>query len=287
MTNHPDLEALSAAVDGEDPAGAVASHARTCAGCRAQLDGMRSARRAVAAPVPPLATDAREAMIAAALAAAAEPAPAPAAPGPGPGPAAPAPPAAVVPLPARRDPRRWWAAGGAVAAAVMALVVGAAGMLGRGGDERTDTALGGGAVAESESPTAAAAPPAGAGDRVVDAGNLGDVASVEALRARFVATPLSARGESSTGTARSASDSLAAAAPTSAPVAREVGTRPCEEQARTARPQVGGLVYVATGRFAGTPAVFLGFAASAEGPPATVLVLAESGCRLLAETSVP
>ncbi len=294
MTDHPDPEALSAAVDGEDPAGedpagAVAAHLGGCADCRAQLDALHLARRAVAAPVPPMAADVRERMIAAALGAAGTEAVDGAAVASG------APVAPVVPVPAPREPRKWWL-GGAAAAALLAVVVGAAGMLGRGTDEGTDTALsrrrGGdaGAAAEFESPTMAAGPPTAAGARVTDAGNLGDVPNVGSLRSLFAAANAPSRANSgSAGATGTAQDSLATVAPTAGPgpVPRQIGTRPCEEQARTARPQVGGLVYVATARFAGTPAIVLGFAASAEGPPATVLVLAESGCRLLAETSVP
>ncbi|HEX6595336.1 MAG TPA: hypothetical protein VF045_00265, partial [Acidimicrobiales bacterium] len=237
---------------------------------------------------------ARERMMAAALDAAggehvAKPAAAAAPAAAGPAPA----PAPVVPLPVPREPRKWWL-GGAAAAAVVAVGVGAAGMLGRGTDEGTDTALSGGggagAAAEFESPTMAAGPPPAGAPRVTEAGDLGDVPNVESLRSRVaVANATSRANRGAAAPAGTAQDSLATAAPTTvpAPVPREIGTRPCEEQARTARPQVGGLVYVATARFAGTPAIVLGFAASAEGPPATVLVLAESGCRLLAETSVP
>ncbi|HVL27731.1 MAG TPA: hypothetical protein VM390_06260, partial [Acidimicrobiales bacterium] len=72
MTDHPDLDALSAAVDGDDPAGAVAGHVAACGDCRARQDALRRARRAVATPVPPLPGPARERLVAAALAAAVE-----------------------------------------------------------------------------------------------------------------------------------------------------------------------------------------------------------------------
>jgi len=283
MTNHPDLEALSAGIDGEDDAGAVAAHLSTCGDCRGRLEELHRARRAVAAPVTPPAADVRERMLAAALTSAQEPvsASAPAAAAPA-GPTAPGP-APVVALP-ERDRRRWWAVGGGVAAAVMALVVGAAGLVGRGADSNDETALSQGPPPAAESAvdsaaggdaTAGLAPPAGpgvappAGPGVVE---LGDVPDVATLRTRLPAS-------------RTANAVRADAQSPSSP--REIGTRVCEEQARTARPDVATLVYVATARFAGTPAVVLGFGATPGSPPSTVLVLAEAGCRLLAETVVP
>jgi hypothetical protein len=123
------------------------------------------------------------------------------------------------------------------------------------------------------------------------AGTAGPAGNTASARANSGAAP----GGEGLADNRLGGDGLAATAPpgapgaaaSEAPVPRQVGTRPCEEQARTARPQVGALVYVATARFAGTPAVVLGFGSTPASPPATVLVLAESGCRLLAETSVP
>ncbi|MGH9280444.1 MAG: hypothetical protein ACRD12_20410, partial [Acidimicrobiales bacterium] len=65
---------------------------------------------------------------------------------------------------------------------------------------------------------------------------------------------------------------------------RQVGTRVCEVEARTARPQLGPVAYAANLRFQGTPAVALVFT-SAAGPPSTLLVLApQEGCRILAES---
>ncbi|MFP5317928.1 MAG: hypothetical protein ACLGI2_06480 [Acidimicrobiia bacterium] len=283
MTIHPDLEALSAAVDGEDAEGTVATHVGTCGDCRARMETLRRARQAVAAPVEPLDAAVRERMLAAALAAAAaagdedRPGRPPA--------AAPAPTPLPVPLPVP-DRRRWWTVGAGAAAAVLAVVVGAAGLLGRGAEDGGETALSRGPAAEESADASAGA----AGDAGASAApgppagvDLGDVPDVAALRSRIPPAGVAA------ATGQGPSERLAAGSPSTAlaPVPREIGTRPCEEQARTARPGVQAVVYVANARFAGTPAVVLGFAPTPGSPPSTVLVLAESGCRLLAETALP
>ena len=71
-------------------------------------------------------------------------------------------------------------------------------------------------------------------------------------------------------------------------VPSQVGTRVCEEQIRTARPELGVVTYAATLRYAGNPAIVLGFQAKGVPPPTQLLVLApEQGCRVLAETTLP
>lgn len=268
MTDHPDFEALSAVLDGEPED----SHVAACAVCRGRLAELRLARDAVAQPVPPAAAEVRERAIARALAAAE--------------PAAPAPDPVVSPIRAPApDPtgRRWWLGGSA--AAVLVVVVGAMALLGTlGGSSSDETAsVGAGADATAESATGFAA-----NDAVVDAGDLGDVASVEALRAK------AATARATTTFGPSAGPAAAEAPPaggntladTAVPAPRQVGTRVCEVEARTARPSLGAVVYAANLRFQGTPAVALGFAATPSAPPETLLVLApQQGCRILAETT--
>ncbi len=311
MSEHPDLDALSAYLDAESDFGVeehgVGEHARGCAACRAQVARLRAGRDLVAQPVPAPPDGVRERSIAAALAAAPEwataPAPAVGVSGAGSRPPSPSP-ATVVPRGRGRGRSRWWVAASGVAAAV-ALVVGAVGLLGqKGGDESTGTALSAGPpAAESGTGAGAAAAdsgaPAKAGLTTVE---LGDVADINALRARLAASaPLAAsaapegqassRSSAGANSAAGAVNSVTGAAgdaPSGMPAPVPVGARVCEEQARIARPALGATVYAANLRFAGTPAVALGFATKASDPPATVLVLApEQGCRLLAETSLP
>ncbi|MDQ6726383.1 MAG: hypothetical protein M3066_09510, partial [Actinomycetota bacterium] len=64
-----------------------------------------------------------------------------------------------------------------------------------------------------------------------------------------------------------------------------VGTRPCEEQARTRDPSLGEVVYFATATHQGAPAVVLGFST---GPaPVTLLLLAQADCGVLLRAAGP
>jgi hypothetical protein len=280
-TEHPDLEALSEWLDRDVVAGpdAVGKHVQACAACAGRLGDLRRGRDAVARAVPPLATARREEAIARALAAADEPARAEAAavPAPAPAPAGPPPVGPAVGSPrAGRFRSRFWLAGSAAAAAVLVLVVASVALLSRG----TTTTSHNTALSDRPSEGAKALAPAagGAGDTAVSGGDLGDVPTVDVLRAR-VATGVAAGGAQS----RAAPN---APAPNNAPVPNVVGTRVCEEQARATRPQLGPVVYAANLRFQGTDAVVLGFAATPSAPPATLLVLApQEGCRLLAEVT--
>lgn len=296
MTDHPDLEALSASLDGEGD-GAVTGHIAACPRCRGTRARLEAARHAVAQPVLPASDVVREEAISAALAAAGswgrdeEPAPV-AAPTP-----APAPPAAA---PVHRvsvpPPRRWWM-GGAAAAAVVAVVVGAAALIGQQPSGNSNTALSGSPPAAERAVDGAAG---GSGDSggggagsaplaPTAAGglDLGDVASVEALKARLA----TAQGSAAAAFGGSV-NAQTAGPPTTvvpgAPVGREVGTFVCEVEARSARPQVGQVVTSANLRYQGVPAVALQFSPTVQDPVVRLLVLAPGqGCRLLAETTIP
>ncbi|MGH9264855.1 MAG: hypothetical protein ACRD1D_09195 [Acidimicrobiales bacterium] len=279
MTEHADLDALSAFMDGEAPE--WASHVDACPQCRAMVDQLRAVARAVGAPVEPAPAGAQEAAVAAALAdghrrSAAGPAP-------------------VSPLARRRPDRRW----NVVASVAAVLLVGVLGLsalvtLSTGSRDRTtaagpapesapaDRSFAGGSAADSSSSAAAAVPPT----------DLGDIADVATLRARALPGASVATGQASGGaggTAGSATGSRSAA-PSSpalseqAPAPTAVGTRPCEEQARGREPALGQVVFYATARHRGAPAVVLGFSSGPSPAPVTLLLLAQDGCAELLRT---
>jgi hypothetical protein len=175
---------------------------------------------------------------------------------------------------------------------VLVLVVGIVALVGRGSSSNQNTAL------SAQAPSASGSAPVAAGaagasgaekssagsDGVVDAGNLGDVADVNALRSRVNAGVTAAASAAAPAAAPGIGND-AVVGPT-APVPRQVGTRVCEVEARTARPQLGVVVYSATARFAGIPAQVLGFGVTPGARPMELLVLApQDGCRILAETT--
>jgi hypothetical protein len=298
MSQHLDLDTLSAALDGE--ADETAVHLGACRPCRARLAELQSAREAVAQPVPPPPDAVRERAIAQALAVAdewgvastAQPAAAPSSTPDDPPPDRRQ--AAVVDSPGpAATPSRWrWVAGGSAAAAVLILVVAISALVAGGSRHDSQTALSTGSVPERNGAGSAGAGSAGAGsaagdEAVVDGGDLGDVASIDALRARV---PARQRAASASNAAPAAPAPALSASPPPAdaggPVPRQVGTRVCEMEARAARPGLGVVVYAATARFQGVGAVVLGFGATPGAPPETVLVLApQEGCRLLGETT--
>lgn len=277
MSDHPDLEALSADLDGGgDPA--AAAHVSSCDGCRARLAELAAVQAAIRRPVAPPAPEVRDRSIAAALAVAGAGEEEPA--GGGPAVAAPVAPVEL----ASRARTRWWLPGSAAAAVLAIVVLTVAvirGGLGGGGDEQTDTALSGGRGEQGTAALESGVPPPA---QTFDAGDLGDVADVATLRSRVGA--LAQAGGRSAAPAAPTPPGVAADA--AAPQPSVVGTRVCEAEARTARPSLGVVVYSATLRWQGTPAVVLGFADRPGGQPVTLLVLAPSGqCRVLAESTTP
>ncbi|MGH9223731.1 MAG: hypothetical protein ACRD2W_08070 [Acidimicrobiales bacterium] len=278
MNVHPDFEALSAAVDGEDEE--AGAHVRGCAECAARVASLTAVREAVARPVAPLAADRQEQALAAALGAfdggrAEEVAAGSVAP--------------VVSLASRR----WqWVTGSAVAAALV-LVVGMVTLFGQDARRESGDTAASAPVAESDKSAGAAGGQA-TGDNSTtfaggaDGGDLGELASVEALRTRYAsrATALLSPSGAGTAEARTNSGATGSAPAPGVPPPVQVGTRACEIEARAARPAVGVVVYAATARFQGTAAVVLGFGPTAGSPPTVLVVLApEQGCRLLAETT--
>ena len=248
MTDSPDLhlddELLSAVLDGEADV-EQSAHVDACDACRARLGALRDASVLVATPVPPADAGRRDAAIAAALAAAEAD--------------------TVVPLRRRRTIPTWLGAAAAVVVAVGAISL----IANRGGDDDGsggfDTAAGGddatsNTMADEDLSTALAAP-----TPVVDGGDLGEVD----------ATTLQATIEGSFGAQREAvasspSEEAGAAADGQAPV-------PCEQEVRDGSPDLGALVYRATGTLEGTPVVVLAFDVP---PDRWVYVLTADGCAI-------
>ena len=284
MTSHPGFEDLSAYHDGEAPE--WASHVAACRECRARLDELAALSAAVARPPEgPLAADdpvaravAAGGTVAPSAEDAGEPAAtpmAPVAPVAGHLPSAPS----ALPEPAHPGRGRWLAwVTAASAAAVLVLVVGVLAVLNRSDGDRTT----GSALTESErsTPGSEASPTDPGADMATDApapgpapasaaagGDLGEVGDAQTLLAR-VGPSLGASRE-------------AAAAP------RIVGTYPCESEARASAPGLGPVVYHATARVQGTPAVVLGFSPPGQAAPVTIQARAQVGCRLLLSASWP
>jgi hypothetical protein len=161
MSPHPNDDALSAALDGEDPA--AADHAAICADCRARLQALAAAAALVATPVAPPTDEERDHAIASALVA-----------------------ARVTPISVGRDNRRWRVAITA-AAAVVALGGLTAGIIAasRGGTSRDTAAFKAASQPTTEqAPGVRAAGDSGASATMVVA-DLGDVADESALRQRL------------------------------------------------------------------------------------------------------
>ena len=157
------------------------------------------------------------------------------------------------------------------------------------GQERTTSGLQGesGAVQSSSADNAGGGPGSVAG---IDAGDLGQIADGQALAAR--ARPVLLQRDGATAAPASESSTPAGVAGIAgtdpAPISKFVGTRPCEMETRTARPELGTVVYFATGQVAGTPVVVLGFAAGPAPAPVTLLALAQQeGCRVVLEAAGP
>lgn len=286
-TDHADLEALSAFVDGEAPE--WADHVAACAECRATAARLRAVGVAVGAPVtPPSAAD-RDRAIAAAVGTAPAGAPAPASAGHE---------AERARFARRRSPRPW------AMPAAAAVVVGLLGLSGLvlSADRSTDdsSTLAGPAVeadAKAESGVAAAAPD-------VPPSDLGDIPDAATLRARaMVVTSSAVRTEDSSSSASSgaaassvagggsgAGGSAANLGPPTTTLSQRsitpnvVGTRPCEEQARAREPNLGPVTYFATARQGEVPAYVLGFSS---GPSVTLLLLAQNGCGELLRSAGP
>jgi hypothetical protein len=314
---HPDFESLSAHLDGEAPD--VAPHVAGCADCRTTLRWLRLASGLVATPVPPVDSSVRDQAVTRAveelgrtqdaMGKGGSVVPVPPVPGrvarTGGGPERVTP---IESAPRRRRGSGLWVGVGSAAAVLLAFVVGL-GVLGDGGGgddggtvaagpppaERTtaDAGAGAGAGAEADSGTdsavsamsstggrgSTAANPAGG----VDGGDVGDIPDGPTLAAR--ARPALSAAGAPVGAAGDAIEPPAPALPETGTLQSATpGTRPCEMEARSARPGLGTVVYYATGRVDGVPVVVLGF----DPVPVTLLALAQGeGCRIVLEAAGP
>jgi len=261
MNEHPDLEALSAYLDGETAG--LEAHVDECPTCREELAALAQVRAAVASPPPPAPPGAKDQAIAAAMGG------------------------------TRRFPTRWAAAGAAAAVAAGVLVFVAV----RPDSHHTQTASlkEVGAGAEGRAP-AGVINGGDLGD-VSDAAALR--AKVEPVLHPSVAGSPTAGGAGATGGAGGGAAAGDTGAPEGAPRAPAVSTESrakplaavatrCESTARSLQPGPQTLLYAASARWQGTAAEVLAFTSA---PPATttpgkqapvrVYVMAARGCRLL------
>jgi hypothetical protein len=168
------------------------------------------------------------------------------------------------------------------------MVVGATALLSmNGGATSRSTTVAGPALdstAKAENGTSAGAPAA----PVADLGDVPDAAAL-AARARPALSAKSAAAPAGPAPASGGAGGAAASlsqAPTP-PAAAIVGTRPCEAQARARQPSLGPVVYFATARHGGVPAVVLGFSTGPDQAQVTLLLLAQDGCAELLRAAGP
>ena len=284
--SHPDLEALSAALDGEDDA--ARAHASGCAVCSEDLRRLGSVRDRVAAEPPPLPGEVLDGLVTAAVSA-----------------------ATVTPFSEarRRRPRRPPLAWIAAAAAAIALVAAVPALLGGAGDRdgSDETAL---ATADQEGNDSASserlseAPDGGGGAAdargsaepfvaALAAGDLGDQSDPDEL-ARAVAAALPVPGTATAaagqagGRSESAPTTTAPPAAAGPPVAAAAVPAQCEGAAREIGDgRLGMLLYRASARWRGVPAEVLAFGlAPGPGVRSTdrqLYVLSRASCSVLAE----
>lgn len=280
MTQHPELEALSAYVDGEGPE--WASHVAACASCRATVEELRAVAAAVGVPVEAPDPSVRDRAVAAALGDVDRR-------------------HTAERVRSRRRSHQWQLTIAAVAA-VLAVAVGFTALLSRTSSEQTTTVAG--PAPESAPRDQALSDSAAASLPPTD---LGDVPDAATLRARALpAIPPTATsgatGAAASGAATSSANSGAGGSATNpgntgaatSPVGGQrsvapnaVGTRPCEEQARAREPSLREVVYYATARRGQVPAVVLGFSTGAAPAPVILLMLAQDGCGELLRAAGP
>lgn len=256
-TDHADLEALSAFVDGEAPE--WADHVAGCEQCRAAAARLGAVAAKVRAPVGPPPAAVRERAMTAALDEARHV-------------------AERERFARRRAPRPW--AMPAAAAAVVALlaVSGVVLSANRSTEEATTTFAGPALDVKAESGVAGAAPNAPPAD-------LGDIAGPVDLRAR-AGFPISSLAQTQSPDAAGApvagaGGSAGVAPPTTTLSQRSatpvpVGTRPCEDRVRAREPNLGPVTYFATARRGEVPAYVLGF--SPVQGSVTLVLLRQTDC---------
>jgi hypothetical protein len=254
MTEHDHLddEAISAVLDGEATADEVA-HVDACATCAARLGELRDAALFVRTPVEPPSDTEREAAIAAVLA-----------------------PTTATVTPIRRAVPRWLGA----AAAALAVLAGIGVFAGVQRDRdhakesaASDTAAGGATSRAAPAPEASAFATA-----VYEGGDLGDI-DVRSLRTTIESALSPSRSSAAQATAGSGAGATAndSAASTTAP-----RTPACEDAVRSGNPDLGPLLYRATGRVDGEPVEVFAFDA---GGKRWVYVVAIGGCAIKNQTT--
>ena len=308
---HPDVESLSALVDGEDDT--AAPHVRSCAECAARLASLRGVRAALGHPPPPPSPSVREQAIAAALAAGAASAPGRVTPSPdaagdggadavatGEDAARPhdARRAAVSALPAPRFPRSTpWVLG--LSAAALVLVVALAAVLLRTDRRDGPTSVAGRSfTAERGESLEAKAPQA---DSAAVSLDLGELSSGDELAGRV--RPLLARvAPAAEPQAARSGRAAAPPPPVAAPEVEAPGAGAADQALTSGAPGCEAEAYAAVSRAgAAPPAPVLRATATSGGRPVVVVVypappgepqgafralaLSREGCRLL--LSVP
>lgn len=266
MSDHADFEALSAFVDGEAPE--CGPHVASCVSCRAKASALRAVRTAVAEPVDEATPTPQERDRHLAAATGVDR-------------------GLQIPEALSRFPLRWLVP--ASIAAMFVLIAGAAAVLNRFGPsaDRTTTAapapgsgrpvqapLSGGAGGLADSADAGSTSASAA---TVDA-YLGDIPDAATLRSRAGLSLAAVKGSPA---------DVAGQATRGGSASGGVGTRPCEEQARSNEPGVGDVVYFATAMRLGVPAYVLGFSTGLAPAPVTLLLLAQDGCGVLLRAAGP
>ena len=248
---HPDDEALSAHLDGEEPQ--VRVHVESCTACTARLAGLRRVRAAVGAPVTPPPAWQRDATIARALEAV-----------------------------GRAGGARRAHAGG-IAAAILLVLGAAVGLSQLSHSAKRDALKTTGAARGTE---AGAAAPSTTAIAATDLGDLGALSDTAALRARV--QPIVARLDAGVpGAPNAAAAKAAGTVPESVQRGRQFGTgdsaaaRRCVDAARALDPANVSLAAAGTVTWQGTPAEVLLYAVAGRRGAARVYVLAQADCRVL------
>ena len=249
MSAHPDDEALSAAVDGQDPA--AAKHAETCTACQARMATLSRAATLVATPVAPVADQDRDRAVAAAISAS----------------------TGVFAPPVAGQGRGRWRPALVAAAAVVLLVGLVAGLTTLSGRDTKKAATSSGAQSATSARrdlVAGGAASETAGGAVTLAADLGDVPDEAALRARLAQV----FGQKSTAAPTAEGTATAAPAPT---------TDACETAAARAVGPDAEIVYRAQLTYAGVRAEVVVVRSAGQ---LVAVVTDPAACRTLARTPV-
>jgi hypothetical protein len=258
MTEHDHLddEAISAVLDGEATADEVA-HVDACATCAARLAQLRDAALIVRTPVEPPSDAERAAAIAAALAPMSTS-------------------ATVTPIRRRVAPR--WLGAAAAALAVLA-GIGVLASVQRGNDDTkqtsaADSSAGGTTSRRSPAPEASAFATA-----VYDGGDLGDI-DVKSLENTIESALSPSRASASQAAGAAASGGSTADDSAATTLATKAAA--CEDNVRTGNPDLGSLLYRATGHLDGEPVEVFAFDSAGR---RWVYVVAAGDCAIRNQTT--